>query len=278
MSGLLSRNSALAVGLLAALASVPPVLKAATEGSATVPDFSSNHAGWIATGNDFIPPSGGPQPVTFDPAYPYVPNNPRRQATFRVADLSNPNLKAWARERMQRENEKVLSGGIAYTPRSSCMPAGTPAFLLFIIEPIFFVQAPNEVLIIYSGDQQVRHIHLDARHSARPRPSWYGESIGHYQGDTLVIDTIGFNDKTYVDNYRTPHTDKLHVEERWRLVNDGKMLEVGFAVEDPDTFAAPWSGSQRYRRVQEMMTEQVCAENNKGLFDYHMPVAAKPDF
>jgi hypothetical protein len=93
-----------------------------------------------------------------------------------------------------------------------------------------------------------------------------------------VVDTIGLNDKTFVDNYRTPHTEKLHVVERWKMVDDGKMLEVSFRVEDTDTFYEPWSAMRRYRRVQQPMREEVCAENNQHLFDYHIPVAHKPDF
>jgi len=249
------------------------------QGAAAVPDFSSSEAAWIATSNDFIPPLEGPKPVSFDPAYPYVPNNARRQPTFRIADLSNPNVLPWAKAQMKKSNEAVLAGKIAYTPRSSCRPAGVPAFMLFIVEPIFFVQSPHEVLIIYSGDQQVRRIDLDVPHSANPKPSWYGESIGRYQNGALVIDTIAFNDKTFVDNYRTPHTDKLHVVEHWKLADGGKMLEAQFTVEDPGTFVAPWSGLQRYRRVQGTMGEQVCAENNTGaVFDYHIPFADKPDF
>ena len=249
------------------------------QGGAAVPDFSSNQVAWIATGNDFIPPLEGPKPVSFDPAYPYVPNNARRQPTFRIADLSNPNVLPWAKAQMKTSNEAVLAGKIAYTPRSSCRPAGVPAFMLFIVEPIFFVQSPREVLIIYSGDQQVRRIDLDVPHSANPKPSWYGESIGRYENGALVIDTIAFNDKTFVDNYRTPHTDKLHVVEHWKLTDGGKMLEAQFTVEDPGTFVAPWSGLQRYRRVQGTMGEQVCAENNTGaVFDYHIPFADKPDF
>jgi hypothetical protein len=86
------------------------------------------------------------------------------------------------------------------------------------------------------------------------------------------------NDKTFVDNYRTPHTEKLHVVERWTLLEGGKTLEANVRVEDPDTFNEPWSGIQRYDRVQQPMTEQVCAENNQHLYDYHIPIASKPDF
>jgi hypothetical protein len=128
-----------------------------------------------------------------------------------------------------------------------------------------------------SADSQVRRIYLDIAHSANPKPSWYGESVGHYEDGTLVVDTIGLNTKTYVDNYRTPHTEKLHVVERWRMVND-RQLEATVTVEDPDTYYEPWSGLRRYRRVAQQYVEDICAENNEHVFDYKIPVASKPDF
>ena len=71
----------------------------------------------------------------------------------------------------------------------------------------------------------MRHIYLNVPHSENPKPSWYGKSVGHYEGDALVIDTVGFNDKTFIDNFRTPHSDKLHAIERLRLVEGGKFLK-----------------------------------------------------
>jgi len=133
--------------------------------------------------------------------------------------------------------------------------------------------------MVYSGDQQVRRIWMNVPHSQNPRPSWYGESVGHYEGDTLVVDTIGLNAKTFVDNYRTPHSEKLHVIERYRLTNNGQVLENLIWAEDPDTFNQPWSGIQRYRKEQRgPLDEQVCAENNAALFDYNIPRARTPDF
>jgi len=115
-------------------------------------------------------------------------------------------------------------------------------------------------------------------HSAHLKPSWYGESVGRYEGDTLVVDTIGMNDKAYLDGFRTPHTEKLHVMERYKLINDGKTIQVIFTVEDPGTFYEPWTAINNLRRVQRPMHEEACAENNTHLFDYGMPVANKPDF
>src|SRR5262249_8699751 len=98
------------------------------------------------------------------------------------------------------------------------------------------------------------------------------------EGDTLVIDTIGLNAKTFVDAYRTPHTEKLHVVERWRMVDDRRAIEVTFTVEDPDTYYEPWSGMRRYRRVTQQFEEDICGENHQPLFDYKIPVADNPDF
>jgi hypothetical protein len=268
-------TSLVAIGAVTALAWT----SARAEAQQNVPNFSSSEIGWVNMHYDFLPVAGEPGPTRTDPAHPFVPNNRGAQPTFRIADLANPNIKPWAKEVMKRENEKVLAGEIAITPRSSCMPAGVPGFFLWaLFEPIHFVQTPKEVTMIFSGDAQVRRVYLDVPHSENPKPSWYGESVGHYEGDTLVVDTIGFNDRTALDGYRTPHTEKLHTIERWKLKEDGKVLEVTFRIEDPDTFNAPWSAIQQFRRVDRPMHEEICAENNTPLFDYHMPVATKADF
>jgi hypothetical protein len=247
------------------------------------PDFSSNQAAWLTFDVEFKGVPGGPPLVRNDPAHPRVSNadalRTGKQPTFLIADLSNPNLKPWVKERMKKDNDEVLSGKIAFTPHSSCSPAGVPAFHLYGFQPMYFIQTPKKVVIIFSGDKQVRHVYLGVPHSKNPKPSWYGESVGYYEGgDTLVVDTIGMNDKSFVDNFRTPHTEKLHVVERFKLVDAGKALDVHVWVEDADAFYEPWSGSQRYDRVERPMREEICAEGNRHLFDYQMPIAEKPDF
>jgi hypothetical protein len=102
------------------------------------------------------------------------------------------------------------------------------------------------------------------------------------EGDTLVVDTVGLNERTFVDNYRTPHTSQLHVVERYRLTDGGNMLEVAFQVEDPGAFTARWSAIQRFRRVHRApMSELPCVESNTRYFNYEtypVPSADKPDF
>jgi hypothetical protein len=247
------------------------------------PDFSSGNVGWLTFNVDFSIVPGGTSPLRSDPTHPRVSNQEAavtgKQPTFFIADLSNNTLlKPWVVERMKKDNAEILAGKIAFTPHSSCMPAGVPGFHLYGFQPLYFIQTPRQVVMVYSNDQQIRRVYLDVPHSVNLRPSWYGDSVGHYEGDTLVVDTIGLNDKTYVDNFRTPHTEKLHVVERFRLVDGGKAMQVDMTFEDPDAFNAPWKVMQRYDRIERQMPEEVCAENNQHLFDYHIPVANVPDF
>jgi hypothetical protein len=231
------------------------------------PNFAPDPmVGWIGVGG-MRPVPGTVSPLAQDPKYPFVPNGTGQQPTYRIADFSNQNLKPWVVERMKKDNAEVLAGKIAFTPHSSCAAAGVPAFHLYGFQPMYFIQTPKVVVMIFSGDKQVRHVYLDVPHSANPKPSWYGESVGYYEGDTLVVDTIGLNDKSFVDNFRTPHTEKLHVVERFKLVDGGKALEVDIRLEDPDAFYEPWLWKQRYDRVQQSMREEICAEGNRHLFD-----------
>jgi hypothetical protein len=254
---------------------------ATAQQQAAPPDFSSNNVGWLHFNVDFSIVPGATSPLHNDPAHPRVSNQERnrtgKQPNYFIADLKDAAiLKPWVVERMKKDNDEVLAGKFGFTPHSHCMPAGVPGFHLYGFQPLYFVQTPKEVLMIYSNDQQVRHVYLDVPHSTNPAPSWYGESVGHYEGDTLVVDTIGLNDKTFVDNFRTPHTDKLHVVERLKLVDGGKAMQVDIKFDDPDAFNAPWSVMQRYDRIDRPMDEEVCAENNQQFF--HIPVADQPDF
>jgi hypothetical protein len=251
--------------------------------------------GWVAgvpdsetpIGDDFIQPPSGPGPITYDRAHPFIDNRASRKlgksATNRVADLSNPILQPWTREALRKMNERALTDLMLWTPKERCWPIGVPGWLLYPVRPVRFLQTPTQVVMIWEEDHMVRHIYLTDRHLPDVKPSWFGESIGHYEnGDTLVVDTIGLNTRTYVDSYRTPHTDQLHVVERYRIVDSGKALEVTAWVEDPGAFTMPWTALQRYKRTDEApLREEICAENNDKFFKYDIepiPTADKPDF
>jgi hypothetical protein len=250
----------------------------------SIPELESSSVGWSKVADDFEPPLSGPGPVTYAKDHPYVPNNGAgRQVTFRVADLGNPILKPWVIEKMREQNELAAMGKRAYEARASCRPGGVPGFLVMgRVNPLYIVQGKNEVVLINEGGPEVRRVFLDLPHSANPKISPYGESVGHYEGgDTLIVDTVGLSDDTYVDNYRTPHTTQLHVVERFQVTDSGNTLRVTVRVEDPGAFNMPWSARQTYHRTRTgAMEETICAENNIA-FDAsveEVPKAEKPDF
>jgi hypothetical protein len=246
------------------------------------PDFSANKAGWVSVGGEWIPLPDSPLPVKQDPAHRYVPNNTGVQPTFRIADTNNPNLTEFAKASLKKTNDEVLAGKPMWSRSARCWATGVPAFLLTPAQPMFFVQTPQQVTMIAQHDNDVRRIYLNVPHSANPKPSWYGESVGHYEGDTLVIDTIGLNDKTFIDNFRTPHSEKLHVTERLRLVEGGKFLEAELLIDDPAVFLKPLHVTNRSRRVEATLIEWRCAagEMNNPFANNAdpLPMAAKADF
>ena len=285
-----SRNlfSAAALGASIALWGLAPGAAAQTPANAKIPDLASVNFAWLAAGvHWFDPPAGmGRGPIRQDPAYPYHGNvDGPGQVTPDIGYTKDPVLKPWAARQMQESNDEVLSGkrGLPFVAQSTCHPGGVPGQLLTPAEPFYFIQTPKEVWMIWQRDHMVRRIYLTGRHSQDVKPSWFGESIGHYESDgTLVIDTIGLSARnSFLDWYRTPHTEKEHVVERFRLINDGNTLESVVTVEDPDAFNEPLHMVQRWRKVKNALLETVCAENNGDHFNknlFPIPQAERPDF
>ena len=280
-----SARYGLAAALLAG-AALAPAFSADEGARKPIPNFAPDtKTGWQLSDDDFLLPESGPGPVVSDPRYPYISfyryqANPR--PSFRVADLNNIILQPSTKDALRKANERALSGQIIAVPKERCIPVGVPAFLLYPATPVYFLQTPNEVVMIWMQDHQVRRIRLNEQHAANPRTEWFGDSVGHYEGDTLVVDTIGLSPRTYVDNYFTPHTAELHVVERFRMIEGGRTLEVKVHVEDPGAFTMPWNAIQLYRRMDNgPMVETVCAENNGDHFDHDIgaiPTAERPDF
>ncbi len=283
---LISCAAALCMG--GALSAGPSTASAQTPADAKIPNLASIEFAWLAAGvHWFDPPAGmGRGPIRQDPAHAYHGNlDGPGQVTPDIGNVKDPVLKPWAAKQMQESNEEVLSGkrGLPFAAQSVCYPGGVPGQLLTPAEPFYFIQRPEEVWMIWQRDHMVRRIYLTDRHSEVVKPSWFGESIGHYESDgTLVVDTVGLSaPNSYLDWYRTPHTEKEHVVERFRLINSGNGLEVVVTVDDPDTFNEPLHMIQRWRKVPNQMRETVCAENNGdhfGLNLFPIPQAETPDF
>src|SRR5712672_159572 len=179
MARFASTQNLLAGGALIVLACATAALAAS---SMSPPDFSSNGTAWITpNGGELIAVPGSPGPLHQDPAYPFVGNGQGKQPTYRIADLTNPNLKQWAKDVMKKDNDEVLAGKIACTARSSCKRRGVPGFITMGGGALYFVQSPKVVTMIFDGNAETRHIYLNVPHGTNPKSSWYGDSVGHYE-------------------------------------------------------------------------------------------------
>ena len=176
----------------------------------------------------------------------------------RPVDLGKPEPLPWA-EALVRERAANNSKD---APGARCLSRGIlAAGALF---PYKYVQTRTLLVMLFEDDiPSHRQVFLDGRaHPKDPNPSWMGHSIGHWEGDTLVVDTVGFNDRSWLDPQGHPHTEKLHVTERFHRRDLGH-LEIEFTIDDPDTYAKPWV----IKRATELdpddeVGEYVCENNH----------------
>ena len=180
--------------------------------------------------------------------------------------MEEPPLQPWAMEKYKVHREGVTNpeaeGREDLDPVTYCFPAGTPRTMLLNLDtPLEIVQLPDRVYIHFERYPLVRRIYMDGRGHPDGYPStWMGHSIGEWEGDALVVDTVALNDKTWLDRTGIPHSDALRVVERIRRVAKDR-LEIDFLFEDPKTFTKPWGGKKAYRLEPEgEMLEYVPCE------------------
>jgi len=180
--------------------------------------------------------------------------------------MTNPILKSWAAEQMRKANEEVFGGKIPYVPRERCLAGGRSCLRArAAFQHHGFHRDAKEILIVHqTGPTDAAHLY-ECAHTTHPKPSWTGESVGHYEGGELVVDTIGFNERTFVDNYRTPHTDKMHVSSASSCSMEARRCRTRSwsRIRAPST----WRGqpcSVGSERTAGPLEEISCAENNEG--------------
>ena len=274
--------------------------------AATVPDFSGL---WGRNAFNFEPLPAGPKPVTNLERLPDGTAN----RTVLVGDYTNPILRPGATRTIKQLGEMARSGETHPDPSNQCQPY-PPPFAFSMQLGLQMLQAEDHVTILYNQDDQVRRVRLNSAHPKHLTPTPMGDFVGHYEGDILVVDTVGVaigpRQIPIIDRYGTPRSATLHVVERYRLIDgnaakeaaerqmrddgprfnaavlvdpkySGPGLQLSFTVEDPNVFTTPWPAVVTYRRANGPWLEQICTE---GLQDYYagnarfMPVAGKPDF
>ena len=309
-----------AVAAAAAVPATGQTTSAADEGgAATIPDFAGiwNHPAFPW----FEPPVSGPGPITNLSRWgeqrasgaagsAALPPSKTGISDYDqlVGDYKNPILQPWAAAVVKQFGEMSLAGITYGNPSNQCWPFGMP--FIYKNSTIQMLQQPDKITILYSGDHEVRRVRLNGHHPTPLTPSWYGDSVGHYEGETLVIDTVGVKtDRPYamLDLFGTPYTKNLHIVERYRLrdyedVKDaldrnrkenwlfigdvfakyrGKFLQLQVTIEDAGVFTTPWTATITYMGWPDPIPEGVCAENPHEYYnnrDTDLPKALKPDF
>jgi len=288
--------------LTLAIAAMTPAFGAAGDTAKTFPDLSGI---WLHANPGFEPLRSGPTSL--------VNRSRRANGTGDIlklaGDYKNPILKPDAAEIVRKHGELGINSIGDPNPRNQCWPEGPP--FVFTNGPTQIVQTPDKVTILYGYNHQVRRVRMNQSHPEHVTPSWYGDSVGRYEGDTLVVDTVGIKIGRYsmVDWYGTPHSEALHVVERYRMLDydgakegferdakehnvpdgkpvaneEGKYLQLQFTVDDKGVFNMPWSATMTYRSGGAGAmdwNELTCAENIQWYpgKDSDVPRAARPDF
>jgi len=226
----------------------------------------------------------GPEPVDFS-----AEAGEPRQGVLYIGDDTNPILLPNAAAAVRAQRDTYLRAKPVWSAWALCWPVGVP-LAFSMVDAVQFLQTEDEVTIIYQRGQTVRRISLNEAHPPNPALSWFGHSIGHYEGENiLVIDTIAQDPRAVIDRFGTPKSEAMRVTEKYMISADGQRIDVEFNVEDPKTFTTAWSATIGYEKhpprtgegpQEAIFAEIICPENNRdaGGGDYSIPVSALPDF
>ena len=228
---------------------------------------------WIASAQT-KPSSGAPTaPSTFDPhnlSGIWFDERPRPITTnerywIYKFNAEEPPMTAWGET--QYKSAKSSFGTKAYPLAETndplyhtCTPPGLPRIYLHPF-PMQIVQAPGEVILLFEYDSIRHQIFTDGRpHDTTLGPLWMGDSIGHWEGDTLVADTVNFNDKTWLDRIGHPHSDALHVVERIRRTDHDHLVD-DITIDDPKAYTKPWTAHIEFLlKPKWTLAEQFCED------------------
>jgi hypothetical protein len=198
-----------------------------------------------------------------------APDKARKYTIYELAfSISNqkPPMTPWGESKFKTVRPNVGPNAVNISesndPTINCAPPGVPRIYLMRGEPLEIMQTPNKTVMLFEYDHFIREIYTDGRQHTKDLPAtWMGEAIGKWQGDTFVVDTIGFNDKTWLDNDGHPHSEELHLVEKLRRVSHD-TLTIDTSIEDPKAYTKPWGGHAIYELKPDWnLGEMVCEDN-----------------
>jgi hypothetical protein len=190
---------------------------------------------------------------------------PPRERVARTIDGSWPPLNPEAAALFEKRVVDSENGDPYPTTLTHCLPGGVPEMVFGSPYPVQILETPGQVTILYEMFNHFRIIPLNAKHPDDPDPTYMGHSIGRWEGDSFVVDTIGLTERTSLDEVGIPHSDALHVIERYRRV-DVSTIEIILTIDDPKVFTRKWDAKVTYRAARRgaRLLEYIC-ENNRSL-------------
>jgi len=187
----------------------------------------------------------------------------------KTIDGKNPPLQKWARDIADERLQTAAKGHPFPDSETFCFTPGMPRMMFGPPYPIQILQTHGQVTLVFEILHNVRFVYLTSTHSSLDDidPSYHGESIGHWEGDTLVVDTIDMTDKSTLDKYGIPHSDALHVIERIRRTGPDALEDMVTMI-DPKAFTAPWVFRATYaREVPGTRLQEYFCDNNRNPVD-----------
>ena len=186
-----------------------------------------------------------------------------RERVLHTVDGELPPMLPWAAELLEKRIRDSEAGLPFASTLAQCLPGGIPLMLFGDDVPVQIIESPAQVTMLFMEGNRFRVIPLNASHPQEVDPGFMGDAVGHWEGDTLVVDNVGFREVTTLDQIGMPHTEKLHVTERYRRTGKDTLL-IRVAIDDPGAFSRPWDAQVTYRLAPAgtRVTEDVC-ENNR---------------
>ena len=179
---------------------------------------------------------------------------------LKTIDGEAPPLTPAAQAIYDQRMKAAAEGDRSFDGMTRCLPPGLPRLLL-VKEPFEILQKPKVIYFLFQLNRLPRRVYLGEQLPADPDPHWLGYSVAHWDGNALVIDSAGFNDLTVLDDAGMPHSEDLHLTERYELSPDGTHLEARFTIEDPKTFTHPWTTRVQFiKRPGYEIPEEVCMD------------------
>jgi hypothetical protein len=179
----------------------------------------------------------------------------------------------WAQSKFDTNTTELKNGrSLTGDPTFHCDPSGVPRVYAIGTHPFEIVQTPSRIFLFYEGNHMWRTVWMDGRKLPRDygEPLWMGYSVGRWEGDDLIIDTAGFNDKTWIDAAGSPHSTALHVVERFHRI-DNDVLQLDVTIDDPRAYAHPWGMKGVYTRKPTWeIGEEFCVSADQLKFRKHV--------